>query len=125
MKLSELKKRIKEESNEKHAKVMQWFFKTDKGQYGEGDIFLGIKVPVQRKIAKEFKLLKLKDLKKLLSSKIHEERLIALLILVLQFEKGDDLTKGKIFKFYFCLIKISVEIMILCLDKSSIPSYII
>ena len=54
MSLAELKREIKNQSNVEHAKTMQWFFKTGKGEYGEGDIFVGIKVPVQRKIAKKF-----------------------------------------------------------------------
>jgi 3-methyladenine DNA glycosylase AlkD len=96
--LIELEKRLKEKENKEKAKILQRFFKTGKGEYGEGDIFLGIVVPEQRKIAKEFKDLELKDLKELLDSKIHEKRLIALLILIEKYKISDD--KNKIFDFY-------------------------
>jgi 3-methyladenine DNA glycosylase AlkD len=65
------------------------FFKTGKGEYGEGDQFIGVSVPDQRKIARAFATLPLVETRKLLASKIHEERLVALFILVRQFEKGD------------------------------------
>jgi len=99
-KLSELRKRIKSLSRPDTAKTMQWFFKTGKGEYGEGDIFVGLKVPTQRKIAREFRELSLSDLKELLNSKIHEERLISLLILVDNYEKGDEKEKKTIYSFY-------------------------
>lgn len=79
---------------------MSWFFKTSKGEYGEGDVFAGIKVPEQRQIAKAFFNLGYPAIKRLLSSKIHEERLIALLILVHNFEKRGDAEQEKIFNFY-------------------------
>ena len=79
---------------------MQWFFKTGKGEYGEGDKFVGIKVPVQRKIAKQFCELSLEDLQTLLNSKIHEERLISLLILVAKYDKANEKVKEKIYRFY-------------------------
>ena len=79
---------------------MLWFFKTGRGEYGERDIFAGIKVPVQRKIAKEFLNLSLTELKELLKSKVHEERLIALLTLVEKYQKGEEKEKDKIFRFY-------------------------
>lgn len=83
------------------ASILQRFFKTAPGQYGAGDIFLGIKVPDQRKIAKKYAYLSLKELKRLLESEIHEFRLVALLILVEQYEQVTDLkTKEKIVKFY-------------------------
>ena len=100
MKLKNLRKVIRDNANIKHAKTMQWFFKTGKGEYGEGDKFVGIKVPVQRQIAKEFLDLENEDLKVLLNSKIHEERLIALLILVDKYQKANDKGKEKVYKFY-------------------------
>jgi len=98
--LNELKKAIRANANKDHAKTMQWFFKTGKGEYGEGDKFVGIKVPVQRKIAKQFVELNLEDLQTLLNSKIHEERLISLLILVDKYNKADEKVKDKIYQFY-------------------------
>ena len=100
MNLNELKKTIRANANKDHAKAMQWFFKTGKGEYGEGDKFVGIKVPVQRKIAKQFVELNLEDLQTLLNSKIHEERLISLLILVDKYYKADEKVKDKIYQFY-------------------------
>ena len=100
MNLTEIKKEIKKSANPQKAELLQRFFKTGPGEYGEGDIFLGIMVPVQRSIAKKFKQLPLKDLKELLYSDRHEERLISLLILVEQFRKGDDQLKEEIFTFY-------------------------
>jgi 3-methyladenine DNA glycosylase AlkD len=86
--------------NPQKAKVLQGFFKTGKGEYGEGDLFLGITVPVQRKIAQQYSALPLSDVEKLLASRIHEHRLVGLLILVQQFQKGDAATQKKIFQFY-------------------------
>jgi len=95
-----LKKKLNKLANPKQAKILQGFFKTGKGEYGEGDVFLGIKVPIQRKLALEFKDLKLSDIQKLLNSKIHEERLIALFILIGQYIKSDATGKKLIFNFY-------------------------
>ncbi len=100
MNLREFKKRIKTESNKQQAKSLQWFFKTGVGEYGEGDVFAGIKVPVQRKIAKEFKNLNFDDIRELIDSKIHEERMIGLLVLQGKYEQGDEKEKEKVFKFY-------------------------
>lgn len=96
----QIQKELKGLGNKDKAKISQGFFKTGKGEYGEGDVFLGIKVPVQRKIAKKFINLSLVEVEKLLDSGIHEERLVALLILVLKYEKGDKKEKKKIFKVY-------------------------
>jgi len=78
------------------------FFKTGKGEYGEGDVFIGVKVPDQRIVAKEFyNKISLEELSELLSSKIHEHRLTALLILIYKFEKTKDKIEQKeIIDFY-------------------------
>lgn len=87
-------------SNPKQAKILQRFFKTGKGEYGEGDIFLGVKVPDQRKVAGKFQELSLGDIEKLLNSRIHEHRMAALFVLINKYEKADGNTKKKIFDFY-------------------------
>lgn len=98
--LKALRFKLQKKADKKKAKDLQRFFKTGKGEYGEGDIFLGVVVPEQRKLAKEFRELLMADLKKLIKSKIHEERLICLLILVIKFQKGSDKEKEEIYNFY-------------------------
>lgn len=93
-------KEIDSFKNPAKAKILAGFFKTGKGQYGEGDIFLGITVPKQREIAKKYKNLTFQEIQKLLKNKIHEYRLIALLILVERYKKADEEEKEKIVKLY-------------------------
>jgi 3-methyladenine DNA glycosylase AlkD len=100
MSLAEIRKEILKQKNPVQAINLQRFFKTGKGEYGEGDIFYGIKVPEQRMISRQFKDLSLDDLKILITSKVHEERLIAAFILVEQFKKGDDKKQKIIYDFY-------------------------
>ncbi|MDH3692136.1 MAG: DNA alkylation repair protein [Gammaproteobacteria bacterium] len=76
------------------------FFKTGKGEYGEGDKFLGIGVPVLRKQIKTFKHTPLKEIQSVLESSFHEERLFALLLLVEKFAKGDEKERTAIYKLY-------------------------
>jgi len=97
---NKIKKVIDGSGTLERAKASKWFFKTGPGEYGEGDEFIGITVPVMRKIAKEFKDLPLSDLKKLLNSKIHEYKFTSLVILVSQYRKGDDKKKKQIANFY-------------------------
>lgn len=87
------------------AKILSRYFKTGPGEYGEGDIFLGITVSDQRKIIKDFVALSHKDLQRLLNSKYHEFRLSALLILVKKYQKADTPDKKKIVDFYLKNIK--------------------
>lgn len=82
------------------ARILSGFFKTGKGQYGDGDVFLGIKVPQQRKIAKEFSGIPLEDMRELLKSNIHEFRLTSLLILVSKYKKENPDGKKVIVDFY-------------------------
>jgi 3-methyladenine DNA glycosylase AlkD len=82
------------------AKASAWFFKTGEGQYGYGDVFIGVTVPQQRHIAKQYKTLPLSEIEKLLTDKIHECRLTALLILDLQFTKANLEDKQRIVDFY-------------------------
>ena len=94
-----LKEELAKKANQDKAKILQRFFKTGKGEYGEGDIFLGITVPESRKIAKKYSDLSYNNIRNLLESKIHEERLIALLILVNNYNKNIE-KRNEIFDFY-------------------------
>ncbi len=100
-----LRKELEKLADPKQAKLLQGYFKTGKGQYGEGDVFLGLRVGKTRKIAKKFSAMALGGVKKSLYSKLHEERLAALLILVQKFEKGDEAAKKKVFDFYLANAK--------------------
>jgi len=100
MSLSELQNVIAQKASKQHAVILQRFFKTGPGEYGEGDVFLGITVPVQRTIANQFQHIPLVDLQVLLKSKFHEERLIALLILVAKYKHANEAVREKLFNFY-------------------------
>jgi 3-methyladenine DNA glycosylase AlkD len=82
------------------ARILQRFFKTGPEEYGEGDIFLGINVPALRKLSKEHYGIPLNETMQLLKSPIHEERLLALLLLVRFFSKGDEAIQKKIYYIY-------------------------
>ena len=84
--LESLQKELRELSDKEKAVIYARFFKTGKGEYGEGDQFIGLTVPQQRKIAKKYKNLSLEDIGRLLRSTIHEFRFTALVILVQQYK---------------------------------------
>lgn len=84
----------------RRAKNMAWFFKSGRGQYGEGDRFLGIRVPVQRRVAHQNRHLPLPEVVKLMDSPYHEDRFTALEILVAQYEAGDPATQARVFRAY-------------------------
>jgi 3-methyladenine DNA glycosylase AlkD len=100
MSLKNFQKEYEKMRNPAQAKVLAGFFKTGPGQYGAGDIFLGIKVPLQRAAIKKYYDLSLKDLQVLLDSPIHEHRLSAIFILVKKFEKGAEREREIIYNFY-------------------------
>jgi 3-methyladenine DNA glycosylase AlkD len=87
-------------ANPARAKSHTWFFKTGPGQYGEGDVFLGIKVPEMRRAALKYRELALPDLARLLASKFHEHRAAALEILVVKYENALEPEREEIFRFY-------------------------
>jgi len=100
--LEKLKSEMEKAQDPKKAEKLLSFFQAGKGGYGEGDKFLGIKVPDQRKLAKKYyKLLSLGDVSILLKNKIHEHRLTGAFILVYKFEKAKDADeKREIYEFY-------------------------
>lgn len=87
--------------NPRKVRVLSSFFKTGRGQYGEGDTFLGVTVPDQRKIAKKYyREVAFSDIAKLLKSPIHEYRLTGLFLLVYRFEKDQEKDRKNIYEFY-------------------------
>ena len=97
----DIKKELKKVSNKDYAEKLQRFFKTREGEYGEGDIFIGVRVPDIRKIVnKHWKEISLKQVSEFLKSKIHEERMFALLVLIKKFENGFENEKKIIFDLY-------------------------
>lgn len=96
-----IEKEMKHLADNKKAKLLSGFFKTGPGQYGAGDIFLGVVVPRTRLVAKKYyQSSGLKDIQKLLSSSYHEFRLLGLIILTMQFAKADKIKQKEIFNFY-------------------------
>ncbi len=95
-----IQKRLHRLGDKQRAKVLQGFFKTGPGEYGEGDIFIGIRVPELRKLAKEYQDIPSKGVRQLLKTPIHEERLLSLLILVRKYSKGTEIEKKRIYEMY-------------------------
>lgn len=94
--LEELQKALRAQANPEKAKSSAWFFKTGPGEYGEGDRFLGVTVPQIRQLVREFKDATLQTALELLHSPWHEDRLFALLLLVRQYERGDEPARRKV-----------------------------
>ncbi len=96
----EIQERLKALGDPRHAAILQRFFKTGPGEYGEGDRFVGMRVPEVRKLAQEYRALPVAEALRLLQSPIHEARLLALLILVHAFTRGDGPLREQIFVAY-------------------------
>ncbi len=97
--LDNLRQDLKKLANKSKAAAYQRYFKTGKGQYGQGDIFLGLRVPQSRTVAIKYKNLPYPDIESLLKSPVHEERLIALLILVERFQT-EEMEQRRVYDFY-------------------------
>ncbi len=102
--LAQAKKDLNSHGNPEKALFLKRFFKTGRGEYAESDVLIGVNVPVTRIVAKKHLNLRLNDVLRLLTSKVHEERLMALFILVSQYNKADEGVKAKIFKEYLKLV---------------------
>lgn len=100
MTLHAVKKALKQKACAHKAASLKRFFKTGPGQYSEHDIFIGVMAPELKKLSKTFIHLCLPDIEILLSSAIHEERLLALFILTAQYTGGNDLEKKRIYRCY-------------------------
>jgi len=100
MNAQQLERELKKLKDLKRQKEAKRFFKCKKGEYGEGDLFLGIAVPRVREIAKQFEGMPLIEIKKALNSKWHEVRAAALFVLVAKFQKGSEDEKKEIVDFY-------------------------
>ena len=106
MRATKVQKEIQVLSNRGRAHDLQKFFQTAPGQYGEGDVFLGLTVPQVRSIAKEYRALSLHEIEKLIESKLHEVRLCGLVILTLQYKSTKERKeKKKIFDLYMKALK--------------------
>ena len=100
MHVSQIQSRLRGLAKKKNAEIAQRFFKTGPGECGEGDKFLGIRVPALRKVAKEYQAISVGEAEKLLKSPIHEERLLALFILIRIYSKGVESVKKRVYNFY-------------------------
>lgn len=100
MTLFELRSQLGQLASPADAKILQRFFKTGPGEYGEGDVFIGIRVPVTRRLAREYRGLPRRDVVALLQSPVHEERLLALHILVNTYERGEAAARREIYDLY-------------------------
>ena len=95
-----ISKQLEALGNHEEALHALKFFKTGPGEYGEGDLFRGIRVPVLRKMAPSLDGTPLPEVVRLLESAFHEDRLLALLLLMRRFAKGDEVTKQQIYNRY-------------------------
>lgn len=98
--IEDVRRELREQATPGRAKASEWFFKTGPGEYGEGDLFLGVTMPDTRKVAKKHKDLALVEVEVLLESKWHEERMMALVIIVNQYKKAEEPKQKELFDFY-------------------------
>lgn len=97
---ADVKTALETYANVDDAVFLQRFFKTGAGQYGEGDIFIGVRVPKTRLVCKTFKLLPLSEVQVLLDSPVHEHRLAGLIIMTLQYPRANEAGKKQLYELY-------------------------
>ena len=98
--LQSVRDELQKYADDSHANTSQRFFKTAPGEYGEGDRFIGVRVPLIRQVARKFRNLNLDDAQQLLKSEIHEERLLALIILTEKYRRGTAYEQSQIYELY-------------------------
>jgi 3-methyladenine DNA glycosylase AlkD len=98
--LDDLRRELKTAAEPERVPVLQRFFKTGTGEYGEGDVFIGLRLSAANAAAQRFADLELDDVAELLGSPAHEERLVALLLLVGRYERGDAAERRRVFDLY-------------------------
>ncbi len=99
-------KELQKKSSKSQAVLAQRFFKTAKGAYGYGDVFIGVKVPVIRQIARKYQLLSFSEIERLTSSRLHEVGLCGLVIITMQFKRAKgEIEQKRLFEFYIKQIK--------------------
>jgi len=134
MKTEDIRQRLRNLADEEKAAVLRGFFKTGPGQYGEGDVFLGITVPQLRKLARECRDASDSQVKNLIRSAVHEERMLALFLLIGKYGRGDLKEKKDICEFYlkharfvnnWDLVDLSAPVIVgdFLLDRSRKPLY--
>jgi 3-methyladenine DNA glycosylase AlkD len=94
-----IRKRMRQSADPERTGLLQKFFKTGPGEYGEGDLFLGLRVPQVRSLAKDHHSLDLRSVVTLLHSRVHEERLFALLVMVARYRREEHL-RDKVYRLY-------------------------
>src|SRR5262245_8810064 len=98
--LAAVRRDIRKVARAERAEINRWFFKTGPGEYGAGDRFLGVTVPQLRVLARDYRDMPLTSVTRLLRSPWHEERLLALLIMVGQYVRGNERTRRTVHQLY-------------------------
>ena len=97
---SAIRARLHAHADPSSVPILQRFFKTARGEYGEGDRFIGVRVPAMRRVCRECRGASLTQVGRLLRSRVHEERLLALLLVVDAFSRADDRDRRTLYDFY-------------------------
>lgn len=100
MTVNQIRSRLRTLARPESVDVLRRFFKTGPGEYGEGDVFIGVSLPQLRQVCRECRGVALAEVTRLLRSRVHEERLLALLILVDAYRRGTPAERGRIYRLY-------------------------